>query len=120
SSVKVAVVNEDFVKKYFPVVDPLQQGVSVEQLMPGVTKLGPPIEWQSVGVYHTVRSGGFRPDRPEMEIPFWQIPWSGDAIGVRTVTDPETMVRSIAAAVHSVDPEIALADPRSLDEIREL
>src|SRR6185312_7666818 len=120
SSVKVAVVNEDFVKKYFPGVDPLQQRVSVEQLIPGVTKLGPPIEWQIVGVYHNVRSGGFRQDRPEMEIPFWQIPWSGAAIGVRTVNDPETMVRSIAAAVHSVDPEIALADPRSLDEIREL
>jgi hypothetical protein len=48
SSVKVAVINEDFVKKYFKDVDPLQQRVSVEQLIPGVTKLGPPIEWQIV------------------------------------------------------------------------
>jgi putative ABC transport system permease protein len=111
SSVKVAVVNEDFVKKYFKGVDPLQQRVSVEQLIPGVTKLGPPVEWQIIGVYHNVRSGGFREDRPEMEIPFWQTPWSGAGIGVRTVNDPATMVKSIAAAVHSVDPEIALAEP---------
>src|SRR5277367_4970108 len=121
SSVKVAVVNEDFVKKYFKDVDPLQQRVSVEQLIPGVTKLGPPVEWQIVGVYHDVRNGGLRrQDRPEMEIPFWQIPWSGAGIGVRTVKDPATMVKSIAAAVHSVDPEIALAEPRSMDEVREL
>jgi putative ABC transport system permease protein len=120
SSVKVAVVNEDFVKKYFKGVDPLQQRVSVEQLIPGVTKLGPPVEWQIVGVYHNVRSGGLREDRPEMEIPFWQIPWSGAGIGVRTVNDPATMVKSIAAAVHSVDPEIALAEPRSMDEVRDL
>lgn len=121
SSVKVAVVNEDFVKKYFKGVDPLRQRVSVEQLIPGVTKLGPPIEWQIVGVYHNVhnRDTGNNP-RPEMQIPFWQIPWSGAGIGVRTVNDPETMVKSIAAAVHSVDPEIALAQPRSMEEVREL
>jgi putative ABC transport system permease protein len=120
SGVKVAVVNEDFVKKYFKGADPLQQRVSVEQLIPGVTKLGPPVEWQIVGVYHNVRSRGLREDRPEMEIPFWQIPWSGAGIGVRTVNDPATMVKSIAAAVHSVDPEIALAEPRSMDEVRDL
>jgi putative ABC transport system permease protein len=120
SSVRVAVVNEDFVKKYFKGADPLHQRVSVEQLIPGVTKLGPPVEWQIVGVYHNIRSRGFREDRPEMEIPFWQIPWSSAGIGVRTVNDPATMVKSIAAAVHSVDPEIALAQPRSMEEIREL
>ena len=120
SSVKVAVVNEDFVKKYFKDVDPLQQRVSVEQLIPGVTKLGPAVEWQIVGVYHNVRAGDLRNDRPEMQIPFWQIPWSGAGIGVRTANDPAAMVKSIAAAVHSVDPEIALAEPRSMDEVREL
>jgi putative ABC transport system permease protein len=120
SSVKVAVVNEEFVKKYFKDVDALQQRVSVEQLIPGVTKLGPAVEWQIVGVYHNVRGGGLRNDRPEMEIPFWQIPWSGAGIGVRTVGDPAAMVKSIAAAVHSVDPEIALAEPRSMEEVRDL
>jgi putative ABC transport system permease protein len=120
SSVKVAVINEDFVKKYFKDVDPLQQRVSVEQLIPGVTKLGPPVEWQIVGVYHNVHSRGSNDPRPEMEIPFWQIPWSSAGIGVRTVNDPATMVKSIAAAVHNVDPEIALAQPRSMDEVRDL
>lgn len=120
SSVKVAVVNEDFVKKYFKGKDPLMQRVSVEQLIPGVTKLGPPVEWQIVGVYHSVRSRGFREDNPEMQIPFWQIPWSAAGIGVRTVNDPAAMTKSIAAAVHSVDPEIALAQPRSMEEVRDL
>ena len=120
SSVKVAVVNEDFVRKYFKGVDPLQQRISVEQLIPGVTKLGPPQEWQIVGVYHNVRSRGLRQENPETLIPFWQIPWSGAGIAVRTVNDPATMVKSIAAAVHSVDPEIAVAEPRSMEEVRDL
>lgn len=119
SSVKVAVVNEEFVNKYLKGTDPLQKRVLVEQLIPGVTKLGAPIEWQIVGVFHNVRSRGFREDYPEMEIPFWQIPWPSAGIGVRTEEDPATMTKSIAAAVHTVDPEIALATPRTLDQVRD-
>ena len=120
SSIKVAVVNEEFVKEYLKGTNPLQQRISVEQLIPGVTKLGPPIDWQIVGVYHTVRAGGMRREGPEMYIPFWQIPWPSAGIGVRTAGDPDAMVKSIAAAVHSVDPEIALGQPRSMDEVRDL
>ena len=119
SSVKVAMVNEDFVKKFLTGLDPLQQRIFVEQLIPGVTKLGPPIEWQIVGVYHTVIGGDFREDHPEILIPFWQIPWPSAGIGVRTAGDPAAMTRSIAAAVHSVDPQIALAEPRTMDQIHD-
>jgi putative ABC transport system permease protein len=120
TSIKVAVVNEKFVQQYLKDTDPLQARISVEQLIPGVTKLGPPEEWQIVGVYHTVRGGGLRQDRPETLIPFWQIPWPNAGIGVRTANDPAAMVKSIAAAVHSVDPEIALGEPRSMEEVRDL
>jgi putative ABC transport system permease protein len=119
SSVKVAVVSEEFVRKYFAGVDPLQQRVSVEELIPGVQKLGPPQEWQVVGVYHNVRAGDMREDNPEMRVPFWQVPWPGAGIAVRTANDPATMTKSIADAVHSVDPEIALAEPRTLEEVRD-
>ncbi len=118
SSVKVAMVNEAFVQKYFKDKDPLTQRVSVEELIPGVTRLGPPIDWQIVGVFHNVRSRGLREDNPEIEIPFWQIPWPSAGIGVRTAEDPATMTKAIAAAVHSVDPEIALALPRTMDQVR--
>lgn len=120
ASIKVVVVSEDFVKKYFAGVNPLEQRVSIEQLIPGVTKLGPPIEWQIVGVYHTVRNGDMRNQRPEMLIPFWQIPWPSASVGVRTAGDPSAMVRSIAAAVHALDPEIALGEPRSMEEVHDL
>ena len=119
-TVKVAVVNEELVHKYFKDKDPLQQRINVEELIPGVTKLGPYQTWQIVGVYHNVRGGDFRDDYPEIHIPFWQIPWPNAAIGVRTAGDPAAMMRSIAAAVHSVDPQIALAEPRTLEEIKRL
>jgi putative ABC transport system permease protein len=39
---------------------------------------------------------------------------------VRTAGDPAVMMKSIAAAVHSVDPQIALAEPRTLDDVKRL
>jgi predicted permease len=119
SSVKVAMVNQDFVTKFLKGKDPLTQRVVVEQLIPGVTKLGPPVEWQIVGIYHTIKTRGFREDNPEILIPFWQIPWPSAGIAVRTSQDPGSMTKSIAAAVHSVDPDIALAEPLTLDQVRD-
>ena len=116
-SVPVAVVNETFVKRFLKDTNPLTQRILVEQLIPGVTKLGPPIEWQIVGVYHDVHNGGLRQDFPEINVPFWQSPWPGGPMAVRTVSDPETMVKSIAAAVHSLDPDLALAQVKTMDQI---
>jgi len=119
-TVRVAVVNEEFVHRYFKGKDPLQQRVMVEELVPGVPKLGAPVAWQIVGVFHNVRAGGFREDYPEMEIPFFQIPWPSANIGVRTAGDPAAMTKSIAAAVHTVDPQIALAETRTMEEVKSL
>jgi len=120
ATVRVAMVNEKFVGKFFKGKDPLQQRLMVEELIPGVTKLGPAVPWQIVGVFHNVRAGDFRDDDPEIEIPFAQIPWPSASIGVHTSGDPAAMMKSIAAAVHSVDPQIALAEPRTLDEVKSL
>jgi putative ABC transport system permease protein len=120
ASVRVAMVDEAFANKYFKDKDPLQQRLMVEELIPGVTKLGPAVSWQIVGVIHNVREGDFRNDRPEIYIPFWQIPWPSANFGVRTAGDPGTMMRSIAAAVHAVDPQIALAEPHTMEEVKSL
>lgn len=114
-SVRVAMVNDYFVHKYLEGKDPLQQRLMIEELIPGVTKLGAAIPWQIVGVYHNVR---FREDYPEIEVPFWQIPWPTANIGVSTSGNPKLMTRSIEGAVHAVDPEIALATPRTMDEVK--
>jgi putative ABC transport system permease protein len=119
SSLKVAVVSQDFVDHFLKGADPLRERVLVPQLTPGVNQPGPPVEWQIVGVFHSVRSRGFRQDSPEIDVPFWQSPWPRAAIGVRTAGDPASMTRSIAAAVHAVDPQIALANPRTMEQVRD-
>jgi putative ABC transport system permease protein len=118
SSVKVAMVNQDFAERFLKGKDPLENRVVMAQLFPHPTRVGDPVEWQIVGVFHNVRSGGFREDNPEVFVPFWQAPWPSAGIGVRTASDPAAMVKSIAAAVHAIDPEVAFADPRTMEQVR--
>jgi putative ABC transport system permease protein len=118
SGVKVAVVNEDFVRTYLKGSDPLRQFISIWQSNDSETQSVNPSEWQVVGVYHDVLSGSMREQHPEMQIPFWQSPSPQPAIAVRTAEDPDSMIKSIAAAVHSVDPKVFVVGPRTMEQIR--
>jgi putative ABC transport system permease protein len=114
----VAVVNETFAKRYFPGSDPLTQRIIVEQLIPGVTKLGPPVEWQIVGVYYNVHNGGPSGEGfPEIDVPFWQSPWPQAGIAVRASVDPATLSKSISDIVLSMNPNLPLAQVKTMDQI---
>ena len=118
TSARVAMVNENFVRRYLPGVDPLTQTVSVDQLIPGETRTGASVPWQIIGVFHNVRTNGLRADdAPEIDVPFWQSPWPQAGVAVRTTGDPQAVTKSIAAAIHSVDPELPLAGVQTMDQI---
>ena len=118
SSVRVAIVNQEFAGRYLKGLDPFQQRLSIEEIIPGLPKLGPPVEWQIVGIIHNVRYGDFRDDDPEIDVPYAQSLSPSVTIGVRTAEDPAAMTKTIAAAVHSVDPQIALAHVRTMDQVK--
>jgi predicted permease len=118
TSARVAMVNENFVRRFLPGVDPLTQTLNIEQLIPGITRLGPPISWQIVGVFHNVRNRGVRADDvPEIDVPFWQSPWPQSGMAVRTTGDPTAITKSLAAAIHQVDPELPLANVQTMDQL---
>ena len=117
---RVAVVNENFVRRFLPGTEPLGKRIIVEQLIPGATRLGPPVEWEIAGVFHNVRGGNLRnDDRAEIYVPFEQSPWPGAAVAVRTSGDPLSMTKSIASALNSMDPDVALSDVNTMDQIVE-
>lgn len=118
SNMRVALVNQDFVKRYLKGKDPLKERLSIEELIPGVQNLGPAVEWQIVGVFHNVRAGNLRQDFPEIDVPFAQSPSPDVNIGVRTAEDPVAMTKTLTAAVHAIDPGIALADIRTMDQVK--
>jgi predicted permease len=115
---RVAIVNETFAKRYFGDVDPLSQRIVVEELIPGVARLGPPIEWQIVGVYRDIRNGGPRDSGfPEIDVPLAQSPWPDVGIAVRTAGEPESAQRAIAEAIRTIDPDLPMVGVRTMEQI---
>jgi putative ABC transport system permease protein len=118
SSVKVAIVNEEFVRRFLNGADPLRARVWLRQSAEDRRIPAAPTEWQIVGVSHDTLSKSMREHVPEIQIPFWQSTPSGPVIAVRTAGDPDSMIKSIGAAVHSVDSATILARPRTMEEVR--
>jgi putative ABC transport system permease protein len=118
AAVRVAIVNEEFVHRYLKGLDPLKQRFSINEIIPGQPKLGPPVEWQIVGVSRTVRYGDLRDEDPAIDVPFAQSLAADATIGVRTQQDPAAMAATAAAAIHQVDSEVALADLATMDQVR--
>jgi len=118
-SVRVAMVNQEFANRYLKGMDPFRQRVSIEEIIPGQPQLGPAVGWQIVGIFHNVRYGDFRDDYPEVDVPLAQSLSPDVTIGLRTDQNPEAMTRTIAAAVHSVDAQVALAGVRTMDQVKD-
>lgn len=118
NGVRVVMVDENFVRKYFKNDDPLRHRIVIEQIIPGVQKLGPAVEWQVVGVFHTVQYGDRPSDAfPVMYVPFAQSPWPSNNIAVRTSGNPSALTKSVSAAVHSVDANLPLANLQNMEQI---
>jgi putative ABC transport system permease protein len=115
---RVAVVNETFVRRFLSGMDPLRQRLVIEQLVPGQTKLGAPVEWQIVGVSRNIHNGGIRGDDfPVIDVPFEQSPWPQAGVVVRTTGEPAAMSKSIAVAIHSVNADVPLQEIRTMGQI---
>jgi len=114
----VAVVNENFVRRYLPNVDPLTQRIVTERLVPGAQTQQAQVRWQIVGVFRNVRSFGVRNSNvPEMDVPFWQSPWPQAEMAVRTANDPTTLTRSIEDVFSSVERDLPMANVRTMTQI---
>ncbi len=114
----VAMVNESFARKFLSNVDPLKQRVVIRRL--GLATMGPPVEWSIVGVYRDIRNRTMRDESAaEVTIPLWQEPLPYLSVSVRTHGDPSSMANSVAAVVRSADPDLAMDNVRTMDDIVE-
>jgi putative ABC transport system permease protein len=115
---RVAVVNESFVRKYLAGADPLTESIVAPELVADRRPpLGDLVDWQIVGVFHDVRYSNREPDAPQVLVSFDQNPWPFAAIAVRSAGDPSAVVGGVSAAVRSIDPDLALAQVRTMDQI---
>jgi putative ABC transport system permease protein len=113
----VAIVNEAFVRRFLPEVDPLTQRLAMKSFLPE-QKRGPRLEWQVVGVCADVRNADLRnAGDPEIIVPFWQSPWPQTRMAVRTAGEPIGIHHGLAAAIRSVDPDLPMAELRTMRQV---
>jgi putative ABC transport system permease protein len=103
----VVLVNELASRSYWPNEDPLLSRVRIG----GAWR-------QVVGVVEDTRHFGLdRSDRPAMYFPYAQLPQRSMNLVVRAGSDPESLAIPLRRAVSEIDPQMALADLRPLEEV---
>jgi len=113
----VVLVNESFVKNYFPNENALGQKM----------RLGPPgriwknkklTSFEIVGIVRDVKLAGLEaPSEPAYYIPASQAPLEDMTILVRTTTDPLSIVGALRQAVWSIDPNQPIANISTLEKV---
>jgi putative ABC transport system permease protein len=108
----VAIVNETFVKRYFPGDDPIGKRFTF-----GDTNNNP--RWISiVGVVRdTKRQGLDAPIRIESWLPHAQSPSGKMQIVIRTAGDPQTLVGAVREAVWSLDRDLPIQKAQTMGQI---
>jgi putative ABC transport system permease protein len=109
----VVMVNETFVRRFFPDEDPLGRRVTFGD------PSRPTTTWQTiVGVVADTKRGGFeREPWAETYFPMRQSPESRAFVLLRTTGDPLTLVAAARAAVWSIDRNQAIAGIRTVPEL---
>jgi len=112
-SQQVVMVNESFVRRFFPGEDPLGRRVTFgDPSQPG-------IRWQTiVGVVADTKRGGFeREPWAETYFPMRQAPDPRAFVLLRTNGDPITLIAAAQAAVWSIDRNQPIAGIRTVPEL---
>lgn len=109
----VMVISETMAKRYFPGEDPIGMRLKTG----GCTEC----PWTTIiGVVGDVKNGGLSAEiSPAMYCPFTQ-----ESFGIRMMTlilrtegDPASLVASVRREVNSVDPDLALANIKTMDQL---
>ena len=114
----VVVINDTMAERYWPG----QDAIGKRFQMGGIGTTRPPMT--IVGIVRTSRHNAVVEEpRAEMYLPHAQLPRSvggpgrGLAIVIKTEQDPLTAVTPLREIVRSIDPNLPLADVRTLDDI---
>jgi putative ABC transport system permease protein len=108
----VAVVSEELVRRLFPGEEPLGKRLQVA--------IGPRsgMNVEIVGVVGNIKIAALDVDTTAaVYIPLSQLSIGLATLVARTDMDPTSLANSVGAAVRSIDPELPLADIRSMEQV---
>jgi len=105
----VAIVNEAFVRQFFPGEDPIGRSL--------ITGMGQ-IQSEIIGVVGDIRATDLNtPPAPDYYLPALQRPERFTSIMIRTEGDPSAITASVRTALSEVDPDIPLLNPQLLTSL---
>jgi len=106
----VGIVNDTMRRHFWPTEDPIGKRLSLDQGQ----------SWIKIaGVVGDAREYGLQRDvLDELYVPVKQFGGAGQLI-VRTATDPMSMVPLVQAALHNVDPQLAIDRVESMDRLEQ-
>jgi putative ABC transport system permease protein len=109
----VIIVNQAFVRKFFPNEDPLGK-----RIKPGIsTGETQPVMREIVGVVSDVRNRNLSSQlREGYFVPMEQIPINQMTLVVRTTNDPHSLITAVQNEVHSMDKELPVYNVKTMDE----
>ncbi len=107
---RVAIINEEMAKKYFPDEDPIGKGINVTN--------GPETFREIVGIVRDVKQyGPAQPTTLQTYEPFLQNPFSGMTLVVRTEGNPTALTSAIRSQVLAIDKDQPIARTRPLEQV---
>jgi putative ABC transport system permease protein len=116
----VALVNESFVRRFFPNQDPLGQhvtGVSKPGALDAKDVYGLPVWYEIVGIVGDVKSLTSQPEPvPEVYRSYWQWPMQNPKLFVRATGEPATLTAAIRREAKAVIPNLPQPNIRLLTD----
>jgi putative ABC transport system permease protein len=111
NNVRRVIISESMARMYWPGQDPLGQHIVVEWYDPGPDEI--------VGIVGDVRQETLeKSERPSIYWPPSRFAYPFMTIAVRTPSaDPTSVVAAVTAKVHELDPNVAVADVRTMDDV---
>jgi macrolide transport system ATP-binding/permease protein len=107
SKPRVVIVNQAMAKRYFPGEDPVGKQISFST--------DPPVPMEIVGLVEDIKEGPLDiATYPAMYVPFNQNADNGFAVVVRTSAGGESLLSTLAGAIHGIDPGVVTEDERMM------
>jgi putative ABC transport system permease protein len=112
-SPRVAILSEVAARRLFPQEDPLGKPIDV------FTGIGEPgVDYEIVGIVKDIKLRTLDVDDfPTVYLPHAQFSAGVMTFVVRTSVPPTLLARGLAAVVHELDPELPLADVRTMTDV---
>lgn len=105
---KVVIVNQAFARRFWPNENPVGKHVVV----------GRQNGSEVVGVVADVKNSGLALDaKPQIYLPFPQLPWGNMNLLLRTATDPHTMISAVRAQIAALDSDQPVTNVQTVDEL---